>query len=165
MRKIFSLAPKPSDAVYAMVAGLKKARTQQYVDFRIDMSTFGKLDYSKAVDGVICMGCAATCTLFELNKAQLLPGEIETSTRRSEAMRVESDELRVFENMIDHLRQARVSDMVYTYKYRNLISFTDILEGADYNPDEDLPVLNGDYTLEELEPYTRYADKLKSIGI
>lgn len=56
-RPIKELAPKPSDAIKAMSAGLRELPDEKFV---IDMGTFG------CSRNGICFGCAATCAVYQL---------------------------------------------------------------------------------------------------
>ena len=59
MKSIKELAPKPSDALQAMLTGLKELPEKGKL--KVDMDTFGRNR------GSVCVGCAATACLMTLS--------------------------------------------------------------------------------------------------
>lgn len=62
IRTIKSLAPKPSDAIKAMLDGLREIPS---AEFSVDMGTYGGHEHDSGPN-VICCGCAATCAVHKL---------------------------------------------------------------------------------------------------
>lgn len=173
MKSIYDMAPKPSDAIYAMVAGLIKAIRRQYVDFKLDMSTFGGVNTNNSDQKVICVGCAATVTLFELHNKQLDKNSIWHYEVRASHLEINADELSSFEDDINMLRQGYVRYLLCAYWKRNLIpahvvikdEYHSFIVNHNYLPDLHLPSLQTGVTKKQLSFYTLYTDKLKSLGI
>lgn len=136
--------PKPSDAVLAMVAGLRNPDTE------IDMCTFGN-----AVDGV-CYGCAATNTLAHLGGIHWTPETIHWNGRQKEVPLGENT-LDSFEAAIDFLRCGHIG------AFANKLS---VCYGEEIDlPHTWLPTLGDDYTSQELDEYEKYGLALRSIGL
>lgn len=113
LRSIKELAPKPSDAIKAMIDGLEQLPNDQ---FQLDMSTYGY----RPGWGHICYGCAATCALFQLGGRH--PEEIGRAINdfddRLLSLRISREDFDRygydFEMAIDHFRGGRV-DALYRY--------------------------------------------------
>lgn len=146
---------KPSNAIFAMIEGLKEQSERE--DFRIKMLTFG------TSNGDYCFGCAATCTIQKISKINLTIENINTKEERANALGFNLDELTIFEDCIDNLRNGtRLPAYVY-YGYKNLLNFYGINDNII--PDEEMKTLNSWDWHENLQPYINYANKLKSLGL
>ena len=144
IKSIIELAPKPSDALNAMVRGLLKASRRK--TFNIDMSSFGEIR-----DG-ICFGCAATCTIQELSGVAFKPssGRLERDTRAdligyaNPLADITYYDLMNFEHAINSFRCGSPRDLIDYYK----IPLPDIeqitghdLYMCDHNWEEQIPVV------------------------
>jgi hypothetical protein len=101
MNRLIDLAPKPSDALKAMLRGLEKMDSRS--DFKIDMDTFGLVIKTSHI--VACFGCAASCTVLELLEVKdinyaLFPRVLG----RAEWLDINEQELVKFELAIDAFR-------------------------------------------------------------
>lgn len=106
------LAPKPSDAVMAMILGLEEQSKRE--DFVIDMESFGmrrKLEGR----GIVCLGCAATCALQKMTGINLTEDVICGNATRAEALKMQALEMEVIEIMFDRLRQGDSYLLFTTY--------------------------------------------------
>jgi hypothetical protein len=94
-RSIKELAPKPSDAIKAMLEGLRELPGDE---FEVDMGSFGR------TSGDVCYGCAATCAVFRLGgkvpRSEVMLG----FTAQADYLQLNVHELRKFEIAIDHFR-------------------------------------------------------------
>lgn len=114
LRSIFELAPKPSDAVKAMIDGLEQFPDDQ---FQIDMSTYG---YKPSWADSICYGCAATCALFQLGgrRPEAVGVALNVFEDRLEALQISRDDFQRgaydFELVIDSFRCGRTTPL-YAY--------------------------------------------------
>jgi hypothetical protein len=113
LRLIKELAPKPSDAIKAMLEGL---RTLPGDDFVVRMHTFGDTT-SRRQDGEwvdICCGCAATCAVHRL--AHKKPDLEHIMCRnRSPYLGLHFADMRDFEDAIDEFRKGNVSQLFWYY--------------------------------------------------
>lgn len=98
---------KPSNAIKAMLIGLKKADRRK--TFTVDMSVFGEITR----DG-ICCGCAATCTIQELTGHKYKPDELGDIVSRAIAMKAYEFDIQSFEGVMDEFRKGDASDL---FKY------------------------------------------------
>lgn len=107
-RSIKELAPKPSDAIKAMLDGLRDLPSDK---FRVDMGTFG----STLGNQSICYGCAATCAVYKL--ADKVPGmqDVVSRAARSEHLRFSVQELDAFEGAINAFRMGFMGDLFRFY--------------------------------------------------
>jgi len=107
-RKIKDLAPKPSDALQAMVDGLKAQSKRD--DFEIDMRTFGMKGMT------ICFGCAATCAIQQLAGIDFtMKTGISCEMYRAETLNLEIGEMSRFESVIDNARCGNLSNLLRFY--------------------------------------------------
>lgn len=77
-RKIKSIVSKPSEAVQAMIDGLKNRR-----GLRINMGTYGQSEDEKSK---ICYGCAATCTVQQVAGKKIPASLIDFTHERARAL-------------------------------------------------------------------------------
>lgn len=108
MKSIKELAPKPSDALQAMVDGL--LNQSKRTTFEIDMNGYGGADK-------ICYGCAATCTIQQLAGKNLIPRDILDCTSRAESLGFDPRELGDFEIAIN---EARMGQLLHLFIFYNL---------------------------------------------
>ena len=106
MRKVIDVISKPSQALKAMCDGLEKQSQRR--DFKIDMKTFGE------VSNGVCFGCAATCTVQELAKVNLVPNTIYD---RGRALGFDAGDCYNFEFIMD---SARAGSLIAIFAYFNL---------------------------------------------
>jgi hypothetical protein len=113
MRSIFELAPKPSDAVRAMIDGLREHSKRE--DFKINMAYFGlKPTLSLLGDSNICYGCAATCALQKITGVTLVWETIE-EVGRVKAYDLQYGDMKTFEIAIDGLRCGELNSLFSYY--------------------------------------------------
>lgn len=138
--EILSQIPTPSDALRAMVRGLREWDNNNKCI--VAMDTFGdkctpdmylaryrstKVDATKLTNPIVCCGCAATATIFDIFKK-----DPETTTMR-EYM---SSALIRFENMINGVRTGDIHELgEYYYKNndKKLLIWYKALEGISTN--------------------------------
>jgi hypothetical protein len=114
MKQFKDLAPKPSDALQAMVNGLR--HQSQRPDFIIKMTTYGDTELDVETGHVFCCGCAATCTLQELGRHNYTPEEMYDTEGRATPLGIERRDLDRFESAIDTARLGSLWDLfVYYY--------------------------------------------------
>jgi len=137
LKSIKELAPNPSDALQAMVDGLREQSKRE--DFIIDMGWFvGKEDG-------ICCGCAATCAL------QRLAGVNFTIENSINANRFDLLQLKgaiSFESVIDDARQGYMSELFGFYGFDR-----DSNPDLPQNPNFDLETDNWEEQLPDVEAY------------
>lgn len=112
--EIKALAPKPSQAIKAMIRGLKKADKRK--DFEVDMETFGQL--VNKPDGMVCVGCAATCALQEMAKKRFRPTtgfDVDDLVTRADCLEISPFEVEIFESVIDRLRTGSPDTFIMFY--------------------------------------------------
>jgi hypothetical protein len=108
MSTIKELLPKPSDAVQAMIGGLKEYDADP--NFSICMKSYGNSDASG-----VCFGCAATCTIQHVFKYAFTPWQIKSTLRRAAAVNSDYSALNKFEFMINGLRSGDLHSLLYYY--------------------------------------------------
>ena len=150
VRRIKDVAPKPSDAIQAMIDGLKRQSRRKL--FRIEMSDYG--DVEEVNGKVICYGCAATCALQQLGDHNFKPGEIYSHLKRAHAIGFDAVEVDRFEWSINGLRLGDYLDLFGFYS-----GFEEIA------PDEELPILYSSNWRDGIPAYQAYADKLRALGL
>ena len=96
MKTIKEIISKPSEALQAMVDGLKTQSKRK--DFKIRMHTFGE------TNGDICFGCAATCTVQQLTGINLTDTNIYLF-QHSKVLNIEKRDIEKFEIAIDGTRK------------------------------------------------------------
>lgn len=106
MRKVSDVISKPSQALKAMCDGLEKQSQRR--DFKVDMKTFGE------VSNGVCFGCAATCTMQELAKVNLVPNTI---CHRERALGFDMVDCNTFELVMD---SARAGSLIALFAYFNI---------------------------------------------
>lgn len=114
-RSIKELAPKPSDAVRAMIDGLQEF--SKSLDFQVAMDTFGRWDNG------ICFACAATCALYKLagRSPTDSPKSLEGSLNRLRFLRIDYYNWWVssgvtFEGVMDRFRTGNVYPLFLYYE-------------------------------------------------
>lgn len=119
MKTIKQLAPKPSDALQAMVDGLLTQNERE--DFKIDMQVFGKIDEA----GKICFGCAATCAIQQLTGKNFTPENDAVGNYRIKAdfLEVDKRELGEFEYTMDNARKGDLKELFYFYDLEDNFDF------------------------------------------
>lgn len=113
MKTMKDFCPKPSDALQAMLDGLREIPGP---NFKVDMLNYGH------VYGDICYGCAATCAIQKATEVRLTPYNIKKTPLRAEAYNVELIDLIDFESALDEARMGRIDDLLRYYGYTNLRS-------------------------------------------
>lgn len=93
-------------AVEAMITGLEEQSKRE--DFKIDMRTFGTA-YAD-----LCYGCAATCAVQKLTKYNYCIFTIDHRLLRATSVNVSTNDLTIFENAIDQLREGSIR-MLFLY--------------------------------------------------
>jgi len=140
-----------SEIIMAMVESLRNP----YVV--IDMDTYGETD----IYG-ICYGCAATNTICHIQNVTPLEVQMNMMEDRIKAYNIPSEELNFmdfFETAIDDLRCG-------TIRYYNYFAHEIGIATIDLTKDEmkdlkiELPMLDNDYTEEQLQQYERLAQHL-----
>jgi hypothetical protein len=113
IRLIKDLAPKPSDAIKAMLEGL---RTLPGCDFEVDMATFGDTTWKWQKDRQveICCGCAATCAVHQLAHKKPDPSHMGYRTRAN-YLGLYYGDMRNFEAAIDDFRRGNASQLFWYY--------------------------------------------------
>ena len=161
LKNMRDFCPAPSDAVRAMVKGLRTARDAK--DFRIDMGSFGHV--GRKHEEKICFGCAATCTIFEsldlwpqMREYAVSRGPDNVAEDAAEVERlagVDWDDLRRFEIAIDDLRgDGEVERLCKYYEVDVSLSVN-----------TSLPLLGSSYSEWELLEYEAFADALSTVGL
>ena len=119
MTKIKDIISKPSQALKAMIDGLREQDARQ--DFKIDMGTYGWVD-----PGKVCYGCAATCAVQKVTGINL---DIASISLENQAHRlgVEESDLDDFQTAID---TARSGSMAELFNYFGI--FLDDMSQWDY---------------------------------
>ena len=155
LKRMRDVCPSPSQAVRAMVTGLRRARGTK--DFRINLEGYAFLHCSGGEK--ICYGCTGTCAILESLGLWGSRNEYGDYRGRGEKAKMESltgvvyDDLMAFELDMDALREG---DPWWLYKYYGVeISLDD-------NPE--LPRLANSYSEAELLKYEAFADELKLRG-
>lgn len=133
------------EIIMAMVKGLEKPK------IRVNMSTYGNIVY-KPIFGLfdvpICYGCAATNTICQISGIKFNSKNIELRSERADALNTDKDFLQEFEDSIDFLRCGELKEynvIARRYGFAE-IKYTDELQKS-------LPILNNDYTAEDLRNY------------
>lgn len=143
MRRIKELAPKYSDAIRAMIDGLKKQSARE--DFVIVMNTYGRCN------NYICFGCAATCTIQELSGKNYKHKVIRDFTSKALYTNIFASDLANFESCIDDFRAGITCSLLWFYD----------LEDVDFPvPDWYLSTDNWQEELPKVENYLEEVIKL-----
>lgn len=111
-KSIKELAPTPSEALTAMIAGLLKQSKRR--KFKINFDTFGDQEVVKN-GKTICYGCAATCTLQELAHKNFVNGEIINYDTRAEYLGFDKEDVDAFEKAINDARAFGFSSLFEYY--------------------------------------------------
>ena len=161
LKRMRDFCPAPSDAVRAMVMGLRTARKTK--NFIVEMDVYSHVNtWSKEK---ICFGCAATCTIFEsldlwpqMREYAVSRGPDNVAEDAAEVERlagVDWDDLRRFEIAIDDLRgDGEVERLCKYYEVDVSLSVS-----------TSLPLLGSSYSEWELLEYEAFADALKTAGL
>ena len=154
MRSLFSLAPKPSDLIQAMITGLKFQDSRE--DFFVDMGSFAGKRPSFGDEGETCFGCAATCALQQLSGVNLTSkiGGLHSSYIRSSVYKLDPLEVSDFEIAIDALRKGDCATIIGLY-------------GVSHRqwPEMNLPMLRTDNWRKKIMYYQRLVEALKVKGL
>ena len=165
LKRMRDFCPAPSDAVRAMVMGLRTAGGTK--NFFLDMGSYGHVE--RLGEEKICFGCAATCAILESLDLWARKFEYGDYQVRGENAAVENltgvawTDLDRWESAIDALR---LGDPGWLYKYYGV----DISQHANI---PNLPRLGNPYLprrrscLEEaeLQKYEAFADALSTVGL
>jgi len=125
-----------SQIIMAMVDGLKAEHV------KVRMASFG------STHGGVCVGCAATNAICEISGVVFTPKNI---FRRDLALMANCDFVSDFEGAIDALRAGDVDDY-NVYAENHGFAVIQEVEGLD------LPFLDTENYLENLDPYIRLAE-------
>jgi hypothetical protein len=144
------------EVTQAMIDGLINQSKRD--DFQIKMHTFGNSD------GLVCFGCAATCTIQQLSNFNFKhPFEINNVSRRYETIDNKSlfkdiKELNTFEMAIDNFRTSFPEDICY-FLNLDYQKIKEIIQSV--NP---LPLSTNNWQ-ERLPTYQELTNKLKELDI
>lgn len=108
MKTIEDFIKKPSEAVRAMVDGLRNQSNRS--DFKVDMDTFGRYQ------GDVCFGCAATCAVQQATGINLVGEDVY---RKSNRAGIKEESLTNFEIAIDHLRKGHSHLFIHYFELPN----------------------------------------------
>lgn len=147
MKKVKDIISKPSEAVRAMVDGLKEASKRS--DFIIDMNTFGNNV------GDICCGCAATCAIQKVFDYNFTAYNIYGKATKATALKADVNDLGHFESAIDELRTGYPRSILMYFHIKKQV-IDDIISHP-----MPLPYM-GCFSLEELDKYEKFAEYLES---
>lgn len=115
MRRTFrAILQTPANALQAMVDGLREQSKRP--DFLVDMSTYGEA----SSDGAICYGCAATCAVQKATGINLTAKSIGYKAVQAVALDVASDDLRMFEAVINEARCGRLYQLFWYFRMTRL---------------------------------------------
>ena len=101
------------EAIKAMLLGLRKTETRD--DFILDLNTFGENN-----EEGICVGCAATVAIQELNSRLFKPNEISNTVRRAKACKQKPYIFNAFESAIDDFRLGKEKELAIFCKFFNI---------------------------------------------
>ena len=162
LKRMRDVCPNPSDAVRAMVSGLRTARETK--DFRNNLEGYAFLHCSGAEKTgnlqKICYGCAGTCAILESLGLWHRRNEYADYRGRGKKAKLESltgvvyDDIKRFELDIHDLGEG---DPVWLYKYYSV--------DPSLGGDPSLPLLDRSYSEAELQQYEAFADALKTAGL
>lgn len=125
---------------------------------KIDMETYGRIGISEPVkflgiiikkEKEICFGCAATNTICKIAGKPFTIDNIKGVDSRADFLNTSYNFLRNFEFAIDSLRKGQIDN------YNLLAGNINI---AKLNPIHDLPKLENNYTMEDLNYYRTFAN-------
>lgn len=160
MATIKELAPKPSDALKAMVDGV---RNYEELGLELDMGTFG------CVQSMHCFGCAATCTLLKMcgKTARECAGDVSYGIRGYGDLRYPlADEspyrLKEFEDALDRARRGRLEDLFHWYGVRDQVESLYEKMGLRLDSETEVPLdcFDHDWFLED-EPDEEELEKIE----
>jgi hypothetical protein len=147
---IKTIAPKPSDALQAMIDGLREQSTRQ--NFRVDMHTFG--EYSKNLG--ICYGCAATCAVQKLAGKNFEGSEIDFHPESARYLNLDKTQMVRFESAIDDARKCILEALFEFYEIQ------DVPDEVVY-PESTWTLRNADWEM-QLPRVQRYVDFIREQG-
>lgn len=127
------------DIIMAMVNGLRKPKTD-----KVDMGTYG------AIRNGVCFGCAATNAVLTIMGANEDVVEYYIYTSHRPPNIGATPMLGRFDYAVNYLRQGRIQDYNTEAIKGRFAKITPI-------PATELPVLNNDYTEEQLKEYEKLA--------
>lgn len=149
MKTMKDYAPKPSDAIRAMIDGLRASKT--WDRFHVDMGSYGKNI------GVTCYGCAATCAIQQATGIMFHWNGIAQPSLRASKVNVTLDDLSEFEIAIDAFRRGAV-EWIFRY-YEILPEDTPRLYGSESW------ALHGNDWEDELPLVEKYLEKVIAAGL
>ena len=155
MRKIKDIISKPSQAIRAMVEGLKAQSLRK--DFVIEMGTFGSLQDQ------LCAGCAATCAIQQIAGKNFTDWRIEKVLSRANFLYFEMGDLDYFEAIIDFIRQAEGLECLFHYFGIDTYSLGEYEYKAIGRAFNNLPVMTT-YQESQCAEYESFASLLESFG-
>ena len=162
LKKMWDFCPDPSDAVRAMVSGLRTARGKK--NFFLAMKYYAHVE--SLGEEEICYGCASTCAILE--SLALWPRMMEYAASRGKnsvaedaaelerVAGVDWDDLRKFEVGINALQ--RSCDVEQLCEYYEV----DIWKYANFPK---VPYLTDSYSEAELQKHEAFADALETAGL
>lgn len=153
-RKIRDVISKPSEALQAMVNGLRKQ--SQRPDFRIDMITYGRKGRKGTKDEGLCFGCAATCTVQEIAEKDISCEVVGSEYGRAKALGFHIADERHFEDIMDY---ARKGTMKLLFAYFGIHG-----NRANRFIEVTLPWLNTNNWKNKLKYYEKYIKRLQKAG-
>lgn len=116
----------------------------------IDMDTFGMVRLStQNRSRTTCFGCAATNTICQISGKKFTARNINYVSTRAEFVNADEDFLDDFEDAVDYLRRGNI------HGYNEVARELGIAEIGRHMC---LPILENDYTNEDLEPYIELAN-------
>lgn len=136
MESILKYAPKPSDAVLAMINGLEEHSKRE--EFIVDMESFG-MRRQKSASTWFCIGCAATCALQKLTGVTLTAENICGSYARANALGFTDQDMLDVEMMYESLRRGDPSVMYGMYGIPHFIPHFELPHMKTSNWREVLP--------------------------
>lgn len=153
-KRIKDVITKPSEAIQAMIDGLRKQ--SQRSDFQVNMMTYGARGSKHGAYANICYGCAATCTVQELAHIDLSCDVIGSKERRAKALGFKLLDQLQFEYVIDLVRRGNMSEL--------FVYFDISLQEAHRFIDAWLPTLVDTNWEKDLKYYEQYVRKLQKAG-
>ena len=157
-KEILEKLPKPSDFIDNMVAGLRR----NDLNIKIDMSTYGSARFIGDWQEPICVGCAATRSLYNMFGKVASKSDIRQRTCRAKFFKIDRQKLEYFELAVDFIRQGSEFDspalaLERFYGYTSAgISLPE--------PEGELPLIGNDFTASHLHLYSDYANRLREAG-
>ena len=121
MISIREVCPKMSDAIDAMIKGLREILGD---NFKVDMESFGHANRG------VCYGCAATCAIQQIAGKLFTPDDLEYAymvAKKATALDMNKEEMLAFETAIDQFRMGNIWFLLKFYGIRAESSGINIL--------------------------------------